>query len=59
MKKSGLQCVVYGYEAEPSYLSFSKMAYLFGVIHQKFAPRFMKPALFAFGRMLGTRRTGE
>ncbi|NLJ29706.1 MAG: class I SAM-dependent methyltransferase [Deltaproteobacteria bacterium] len=41
MKKSGFECVVYGYEAEPSYLSFSKVAYLFGVLHQRFAPRFL------------------
>jgi len=51
MKKNGLERVVYGYEAEPSYLSFSKIAYFFGVIHQRLAPGFMKPAIFAFGKM--------
>ncbi len=51
MKKNGLECVVYGYEAEPSYLSFSKIAYLSGVMHQRFAPEFIKPAIFAFGKM--------
>lgn len=51
MKKNGLDCVVYGYEAEPSYLAFSTIAYFFGVLHQKFAPRFLKPAIFAFGKM--------
>lgn len=51
MKRSGFECVVYGYEAEPAYLSFSRMAYFLGVIHQRFAPRFMKPTLFAFGKM--------
>ena len=51
MKKHGFGCVVYGYEAEPSYLSFSKIAYWLGVLHQRFAPAFLKPAIFAFGRI--------
>jgi hypothetical protein len=51
MIKNGFECVVYGYEAEPSYLSFSKIAYSLGVLHQKFAPQFMKPCIFAFGRL--------
>jgi len=51
MKKNGLEGVVYGYEAEPSYLSFSTITYFFGVLHQRFAPGFIKPALFAFGKM--------
>lgn len=46
----GFESVVYGYEAEPSYLSFSKIAYALGVAHQKLAPGFLKPAIFAFGR---------
>lgn len=51
MKKNNFECVVYGYEAEPSYLSFSKIAYFFGVLHQRFAFGFMKPAIFAFGKI--------
>ena len=51
MNKYGFECVVYGYEAEPSYLSFSKIAYFMGVLHQRFAPGFLKPAIFAFGRI--------
>jgi len=50
MKKHGFEGVVYGYEAEPSYLSFSKSAYRLGVLHQRFAPRFLKPVIFAFGK---------
>jgi len=46
----GFDAVVYGYEAEPSYLSFSKFAYTLGVLHQKLAPGFLKPAIFAFAR---------
>jgi hypothetical protein len=51
MKKNGFECVVYGYEAEPSYLSFSTVAYGMGVLHQRFAPAFLKPAIFAFGKI--------
>lgn len=51
MKKHNFESVVYGYEAEPSYLSFSKIAYWLGVLHQRFAPRFLKPVIFAFGRL--------
>jgi SAM-dependent methyltransferase len=51
MEKSGFECVVYAYEAEPSYLSFSTIAYYFGILHQRYAPRFLKPTIFAFGRM--------
>jgi len=41
--------VVYGYEAEPSYLSFSKFAYWIGVLHQKYAPNIFKATVIAFG----------
>jgi len=51
MKKHGFEGVVYGYEAEPSYLSFSKSVYWLGVLHQRFAPRFLKPVIFAFGKL--------
>lgn len=37
--------VVYRYEAEPSYLSFSKIAYWIGVLHQKVAPNILKRRL--------------
>jgi ubiquinone/menaquinone biosynthesis C-methylase UbiE len=51
MKKNGFNCVVYGYEAEPSYLSFSPIAYFLGVLHQKFAFGMIKPAIFGFGKI--------
>lgn len=52
MRKNCFEYVVYGYEAEPSYLSFSRVAYYLGVLHQRFAPGFMKPAIFAFGKIV-------
>ena len=51
-RKHRFDASVYGYEAEPSYLSFSKLAYALGVLHQKFAPNALKVSLFAFGRKL-------
>ena len=48
--KFGFEHCVYGYEAEPAYLSFSRIFYLLGVIHQRFAPNMFKVAIFAFGR---------
>jgi SAM-dependent methyltransferase len=52
LTKFGFENAVYGYEAEPSYLSFGKPFYALGVLHQKFAPGFLKPTIFAFGRLL-------
>ena len=54
LKTEGFEAVVYGYEAEPSYLSFSKIAYALGVLHQRIAPGVLKPAIFAFGRKIST-----
>lgn len=52
MRKNGFEeCVVYGHAAEPSYFAFSQTAYFFGVLHQKFASNYLKPTLFAFGKM--------
>ena len=51
LKNYGFECVVYGHESEPRYLEFSKIAYRLGVLHQKFAPSFLKPTIFAFGRI--------
>jgi SAM-dependent methyltransferase len=48
----GFRAAVYGYEAEPSYLHFSKLAYGLGVLHQKLAPGFLRPTIFAFSEVL-------
>jgi SAM-dependent methyltransferase len=51
MLEAGFDAVVYGYESEPNYLAFSRVAYFLGTLHQKFAPGFLKPTLFAFGKI--------
>ena len=53
MANHDFDSVVYGYEAEPSYLQFSVVAYWLGVMHQRLAPACLKPAIFAFGRLRG------
>lgn len=50
MQRYGFASCVYGYEAEPSYLKFSRLAYALGVVHQKIAPGALKATLFAFGQ---------
>lgn len=50
LREHGFDGVVYGFESEPSYLSFSRLAFRFGVLHQRLSPRFLKPAIFVFAR---------
>jgi len=51
ISRFGFVGVVYGYEAEPSYLSFSSLAYQLGIFHQKLAPKIIKPTIFAFAQL--------
>lgn len=41
---------VYGYEAEPSYLAFSKLAYFCGTVYHKIVPKMFSNCIFAFGK---------
>jgi SAM-dependent methyltransferase len=50
LDRYGFEHCVYGYEAEPYHLGFSRLAYLCGVLHQRFAPRLFKSTIFAFAR---------
>ncbi len=43
--------VVYGFRSEPAYLAFSSLTYFLGIVYQRFAPHFLQPVLFAFGRL--------
>lgn len=56
LRLRGLRECVYGYEAEPSYLGFSKAAYALGVLHQKVAPGFLRPTIFAFAQKAAVSR---
>ena len=46
----GFDAVVYGHEAEPSYLGFSSLVYRLGVMYQRWSPGFLRTAIFAFGQ---------
>ena len=48
---AGFRHVVYGYDAEPNYLAFSKLSYGLGVLYQKLCPAFLGSSLFAFGQL--------
>jgi SAM-dependent methyltransferase len=50
LQKHGFEHCVYGYDAEPSYLSFSRFFYWLGVLHQRYAPEIFKVGIHAFGR---------
>jgi SAM-dependent methyltransferase len=50
LRNHGFSAVVYTYEAEPSYLRFSRLLYRLGVFHQRYAPSMLRVSLFAFGR---------
>ncbi len=50
LRRFGFEHYVYGYQSEPSSLSFSRFFYFWGVIHQHIAPTMLKPTIFAFAR---------
>jgi ubiquinone/menaquinone biosynthesis C-methylase UbiE len=50
MKDLGFDGCIYTYEAEPSYLEFSKFAYWLGTLHQRYAPKAIKLSIFGFTR---------
>jgi len=52
MASHGFRSAVYGHTAEPTYLSFSKLAYALGVLHQKLAPSSLDVTIFAFGQLI-------
>mgnify|MGYP006280010547 FL=1 len=52
LRRHGFDGCVYGYEAPPSYLAFSRLTYALGVLHQRLAPRALRLTLFTFARRL-------
>jgi len=51
----GFTHCVYGYQSQPTSLAFSRLSYGVGVLHQRYAPRMIKPTIFAFARRLEGR----
>jgi SAM-dependent methyltransferase len=52
MSMHGFRAVVHGHSPEPSYFNFSKLAYAFGVLHQKVAPGTLGITIFGFGQLM-------
>jgi SAM-dependent methyltransferase len=52
LTEHGFDPCVYGHEAEPYHLGFSRFAYLCGVLHQRYAPRLFRTTLFVFARKI-------
>jgi hypothetical protein len=52
LRQHGFDPLVYGYDAEPAYLSFSRLFYWLGVLHQRYAPEMIKVGIHAFGRKI-------
>jgi SAM-dependent methyltransferase len=50
LSRHGFDAVVYGHEADPSYLSFSPLLYRLAVLHRRLAPSPLRLTLFAFAR---------
>ena len=50
LARHSFEGVVIPHEAEPAYLSFSRVLYAFAVFHQRHAPRRIRRTLLAFGR---------
>jgi SAM-dependent methyltransferase len=49
LEKYGFEHYVYGYEAEPAYLSFSRLFYAAGVLFARFTPNLFRVGIHAFG----------
>jgi SAM-dependent methyltransferase len=49
LDQCGFEHAVYGHEAEPAYLSFSRLAFSTGVFIQRFTPNLFKVGIHAFG----------
>jgi len=50
LRSHGFDGCAYGYEAEPAYLAFSRMAYSLGTLYQKLVPQVFKSSIFVFAR---------
>jgi len=50
MERHGFASVVHTFESEPAYLSFSRVTYALGVLHQRYAPPALRRTIMAYGR---------
>jgi SAM-dependent methyltransferase len=50
LDRHGFEHCVYGYQSDPAHFGFSRVLYFLGVLHQRFAPRAIRTAIFVFAR---------
>jgi SAM-dependent methyltransferase len=50
LTRHGFEHCVYGYQADPAHFGFSRILYFLGVLHQRYAPRRIRPSIFVFAR---------
>jgi SAM-dependent methyltransferase len=53
LERHGFEAAVYGFEAEPDYLAFSRFAYALGLLHRRLAPGRLRVGLVAWARRRG------
>ena len=51
LARYGFDHAVYGYEAEPAYFSFSRVAYRLGMLYQQMTPNLLRTTIFAFAQL--------
>jgi SAM-dependent methyltransferase len=56
LERYGFDHAVYGYEAEPAYFSFSRVAYRLGMIYHRLTPNRWRTTIFAFAQLHKTGR---
>jgi SAM-dependent methyltransferase len=50
LDRHGFEHCVYGYQSDPAHFGFSRFLYFLGVLHQRYAPRRIRTAIFVFAR---------
>ena len=50
LDRHGFDHCVYGYQSDPAHFGFSRTLYRLGVLHQRFAPRNIRTAIFIFAQ---------
>jgi SAM-dependent methyltransferase len=52
LERQGFDHCVYGYQSDPAHFGFSRVLYALGVLHQRFAPKNIRTAIFVFAHRL-------
>jgi ubiquinone/menaquinone biosynthesis C-methylase UbiE len=58
LDRHGFEHCVYGYQSDPGHFGFSPLLYALGVVHQRYAPSAIKPAIFTFARRRSREAAG-